>query len=123
MTEEIKVLSPVVQIVKDVEHGRVLILKEPWSFKTGKGVQYVVPEGFISDGASVPRFFWRLLSPCIDPITLGPSIEHDWRYENHIGTRAECDADYKDRLIENGYPRWKAYLTLLGVRIGGKSHY
>jgi len=85
-----------------------------------------VPEGFVSDGASVPRFFWRLLSPPIDPITLGPSIIHDWLYINakkyHL-TRKECDRWYYIALYRNGYPLWKCDLTYLGIRLLGWRHW
>ena len=123
MTEEKKILSPVFQFIEDDELGDVLILKEPWDFTTSKGEKYTIPIDYRSDGCSCPRFFWRILTPKIDPRTSGPSIVHDFRYENHIGTRAECDADYRDDLIANGFPRIKAYAVWLGVRIGGGSHY
>lgn len=81
-----------------------------------------VPCGFVSDGASVPRFFWRLLSPPLDPITLAPSIVHDWLYIHGAGmgfTRNECDIWYHEALFANGYPLWKCELTYAGIRIGG----
>lgn len=123
MEKEVKILSPIVQIEDSPDMGKVLVLVEPWTFKTLAGVEYTIPKGYTSDGMSCPRFFWRMLSPQLDFVTLGPSIEHDYRYENHIGTRKECDDDYYDRLVENGFPKWKAYLVWIGVRIGGGSHY
>lgn len=123
MSEEKTVLSPVFQFIVDPEMGDVLTLKEPWDFVTSKGEKYTIPVGYESEGMSIPRLFWRILSPRIDFRTAGPSIVHDFRYEFHIGTRAECDADYRDALIENGFPRIKAYAVWLGVRIGGGSHY
>ena len=123
MTEEKKVLSPVFQFVEDDEMGDILILKEPWDFITSKGEKYTIPVDYRSDGMSVSRLLWRLLSPRVDFRTAGPSIVHDFRYENHIGTRAECDADYRNDLIANGFPRIKAWAVWVGVRIGGGSHY
>lgn len=117
------ILSPSFRFIEDPEMGDVLILTEPWKFKTSKGEEYTIPVGYESDGMSVPRFFFRVLSARIDFRTTGPSIVHDFRYENHIGTRAECDADYRADLIANGFPRVKAYAVWLGVRIGGRSHY
>ena len=85
-----------------------------------------IPEGFLSDGASVPRLFWRLLSPPIDPVTIAPSLIHDYLYINgsRMGlTRAEVDSWYAYALHENGYPLWKCHLTYYGIRIGGASHW
>lgn len=88
--------------------------------------RFTAPVGFSSDGASVPRFLWRLLSPRIDPVTLAPSIAHDWLY-TQAGrrdlTRVECDTWYRDALILRGYPRWKATLTYIGVRLFGTRHW
>lgn len=123
MTKERTILSPAFRFIEDPEMGDVLILTEPWEFTTSKGEHYTIPAGYTSDGMSVPRFFYRVLSARVDPRTSGPSIVHDFRYENHIGTRAECDADYRSDLIANGFPRVKAYLVWTGVRIGGRSHY
>lgn len=86
----------------------------------------VVPEGYVSDGASVPRLLWRLLSPPIDPVTLAPSIVHDWLYDNGASlglTRIEADAWYADALHQHGYPAWKCLLTYAGTRLGGGSRW
>lgn len=88
--------------------------------------RFTVPCGFTSDGASVPRFFWRLLSPPIDPVTLAPSIIHDWLYTQggiRDLTRLECDRWYRNALIANGYPRWKANITYVGIRLFGWRHW
>ena len=87
------------------------------------GMMYVVPIGYASDGASVPRFLWRLLSPKIDPVTLRASVVHDFLYEWHLGTREEADYWYFWALVGAGYPHWKALLTLIGVRLFGGRHY
>ncbi len=105
------------------EDGNLVILAETPIRFTYQGVPYTVPADFRSDGASVPRFFWRLLSPPVDPKTLVPSIVHDYLYKNKIGTRKGADLWYRDALIENGYPRWKAELTYWGLRVGGASHW
>lgn len=84
---------------------------------------HTIPAGYRSDGASVPRFFWRILSPRIDPQTLDPSVEHDFNYQFGIGTRLEADRYYLMRLLECGYPVWKSILTYYAVRIFGGSHY
>ena len=71
MSEQIKkILSPVVQIVDDEEMGKVLILKEPWDFTLPSGEVITIPVGTRSDGESIPRFLWRVLSPQIDFVTL-----------------------------------------------------
>lgn len=82
-----------------------------------------VPAGYVSDGMSIPRLFWRLLSPPVDGRTLGPCIRHDWRYGAGEPSRAEADRLLREELIGNGYPRRKAWCVWLGVRIGGAKHF
>lgn len=60
----------------------------PFSFN---GKSYIVPKGFISDGASIPSIFWGLIAPCIDGRTLRASIIHDWLYSTGILSRADAD--------------------------------
>lgn len=110
------------QILFDKEHGTLLRTLEPVSFSIN-GKEYTVPVGFISDGMSIPRLYWRFLSPPINGVTLVPSIIHDWLYKNHICTRREADIWYYHALRFNGYPRWKAGLVFIGVRIGGYPHW
>lgn len=47
------------------EESTRIRLREPLHFECG-GDTHEVPTGFISDGMSIPRFFWRLLSPPVD---------------------------------------------------------
>ena len=96
---------------------------EPISFTGNDGQRHTIPAGYVSDGASVPRFFWRILSPSIDGRTLVSSIIHDYEYENGIGTRGGADYDYAVRLYENNYGLIKSSLTYIGVRVGGGSHW
>ncbi len=97
-------------------------LLEPLPFEYN-GVRYEIPAGFVSDGASVPRFFWRLVDPPITAATLVPSVKHDYIYrtKRKIMTRREADILYYNDLLANGYNRTKSRLTYVGVRIGGGS--
>lgn len=38
-----------------------------------------IPKGFVSDGGSIPRFFWRLFNP-LDGRYLRSYIQHDFIY-------------------------------------------
>ena len=126
--------NPAIRIYDAVdERGDLFELLEPLQFTMPPRPplwllvrRFAVPAGFKSDGASVPRFLWRLLSPRIDGVTLAPSIAHDWLY-TQAGkrdlTRPECDAWYCSALIARGYPRWKSWLTYFGVRLFGWRHW
>jgi len=110
------------QIADDEEMGKVIILVTPIKFEY-KGVGYEVPAGFASDGCSCPRFFWRMLSPALDFVTLIPSVIHDWFYETGLVSRKEADQLYYDMLVERGFGKIKSKLVYWGVRLGGSKHY
>jgi hypothetical protein len=110
------------KIYTDAKRGDVIVLVTSLKF-TFKGVEYIIPAGWESDGMSVPRCFWATLSPKINGKTLIPSLIHDFMYENHIGSRAEADAFYRENLIAKGFGRVKSYIVWMGVRIGGGSHW
>lgn len=86
-----------------------------------KGRSFVIPAGFESDGASVPRFFWRIVCPPTDPQAVRAGVAHDWIYRTQPEgwTREEADKMFYDLLVEDGMLRCRARLAYLGVRIGG----
>lgn len=88
------------------------------------GVTYLirVPDGFVTDFASVPRIplaFW--LFGGIGDYAAGV---HDWLYYTAEYPREVCDAIFREILIhvdDAGEPR--ANMMHLGVRIGGSKFY
>lgn len=50
-----------------------------------------VPEGFLTDFASIPSLLWPAIHPT-DPRILLPSLVHDRLYESHEVSRADADA-------------------------------
>ena len=104
------------------ERGNVIKTLEPLAFEA-YGKTFTIPAGYESSGYSCPRFLWGILSPAIDPNSLVASIIHDWLYENHVLTRAQADKYFRMKLIEDGFPWWKAELSYLGVRVFGGRHW
>lgn len=87
------------------------------------GIDAIMPAGFKSDGMSVPRFFWRFISPKIEGRTAGPSIIHDWLYASHRLTRKEADNWLRQALVNNGMTARKAAMVYYAVRVFGFSHW
>jgi len=81
---------------------------------------YVVPVGFETDFASVPRALWWFISPTDYP-ALRASLLHDYLYRVGSCTREWADRLFYQKLIEDGMPKWKAWLMYMAVRLfGGK---
>lgn len=78
---------------------------------------FVVPAGFITDFASVPRI------PIAYLLTGGTAhaaaVVHDFLYTNHEVPRAMADAVFREAIIASGGPSWRAWMMWAGVRIGG----
>lgn len=100
--------------------GDVLTLVEPLHI-AWRGRVLTVPEGFESDGASVPRILWGSVSPRVDPTTLRGAVAHDYLYRRHPAgwTRREADALFRTLVREDGLDARKAWKAWLGVRIFG----
>lgn len=74
----------------------------------------IIPRGFVTDLASVPRFFWRFLAPF--ELSIEAPLIHDFLYRHHILPRPCADAILLDLAIKNGVPKWKARIAWLAVR-------
>ena len=105
-----------IEVHKEDARGNVFRLLEPLETS-----DFVIPSGFESDGASVPRVLWRLIFPPIDPVALPAAVVHDYiyRHQPEGWTRSRADALFRRLLIDDGVARWRAWLAWLGVRIGG----
>lgn len=49
-----------------------------------KEVEFHIPKHFIVDGASIPRFFWRLVSHPLNPRYWVAFVVHDYLYGNSL---------------------------------------
>lgn len=88
------------------------------------GLPYTVETGFVTDGASIPRFLWRLCGHPMSTKRLPAAVFHDWLYDHPLTfTRADADAIYRDGLIALGFSRFKANLEYYALRLFGGSHY
>lgn len=98
--------------------GRIAILLEPVSWR---GI--LLPAGFMSDGASVPRVLWWFLPPWGDVSTVA-ALVHDFACDSLKAgapvpggaTRSGCDRLFRDALISTGVPAWRAWVCWSGVR-------
>lgn len=85
----------------------------------------IVPRGFICDGASVPRFFWRLFGHPYDRKHIRGGVRHDWGYTigGDEALRKAIDEQYREDLKADGQGFVLRWLEYFAVRLGGRSHY
>ena len=82
---------------------------------------FYIPRGFESDGASVPRFFWRLVFPKTDSNAATAGICHDWIYREQPAdwTRKEADKLFQSFLVMFGISVWRSVLAYIALRLFG----
>lgn len=93
-------------------------------FQVGNQIPIVVPAGTISEFASVPRFFQRIL-PKLD-VHRPAAIIHDYLYQRCGNlpngrnlNREQCDEVFLEAMTVLGVPKWKRQAMYWAVRSAG----
>ena len=110
-----------IRVHEEDERGNIItfvsaILTSWWD---GKKTRYIyIPAWFQSDGFSVPRFLWWLISPKIDQRTLRGAGSHDliYRTQPEGWTRKDADLMMYDFIRQDGMNWVSANLAYQGVR-------
>jgi hypothetical protein len=105
-----------------IDGSRVFELIERYRYRSSRG-EIVVPVGFRTDGATVPRIFWNVFSPIGG--YLGAAVVHDFLYSPHNMrfTRAECDLLFNEAMFNLGVGWLTRGLIYRAVRLGGGRHF
>jgi hypothetical protein len=83
-----------------------------------RGVRSItVPAGFVTDFASIPRVFWRLILPT--GTHREAAVLHDWLYFCGDRHRAVADAIFLEAMQSLGVPAWRRWAMYYAVRLGG----
>ena len=113
-----------IESAADLKNGKdYWMVKEDVMYEY-RGKSFVVPHGYITDGASVPRMFWTF-APSMDPDYLAAAIGHDYLYQHQIygsdsNARAWADAFFKSAMKHlGGMSGWRINLMYMAVRVGG----
>lgn len=104
-------------LLEKIGTRRIRLVKETEIF----GV--IIPKGNISDGASVPRPFWCLLSPFAEG--LRAAIIHDYRYTDPPEgmTKKDADIEFYHNLKYDGVNVVRRFFVYLAVRVFGKGSF
>jgi hypothetical protein len=81
----------------------------------------VVPKGFVTNFASVPRIpvVYEL---CGNTSSKAATI-HDYLYTSHETSRAVADAVLREASAATGVPLWRRAVMWAGVRVAGWTHW
>lgn len=81
----------------------------------------VVPRGFTTDLATIPRILWSIFPP--HDYYAKAAILHDYMYKNALGSKKEADLVFYEALGVLGMPKWQRKLFYWGVKLVGKGNY
>lgn len=107
-----------VSIHKANENGDIITLINRFGLRIKwNGREFVIPRYFESDGVSVPRFLWDFITPQVHPKTLRAALAHDYIYRTQPDgwTREDADRMFYDLMVEDGFPKIKAWIAYKGV--------
>jgi len=85
-------------------YGRGKIVLQPFAFFDEKHGLIEIPAGFVTDGASIPRFGWSIIgvSPFSSTVIYSAVI-HDWLYATNKISRREADKVFLRAMKSQGY--------------------
>ena len=96
-------------------------LTEEWAYRDAKGRLYVVPEGFETDGASIPAPFWAAVGHPYDPDYVCAAVLHDflWRKCKTWRQRTAANRLFREILQRQGTAsHWDRFALSTGVWLG-----
>ena len=105
----------------NIDDGKWLLCSPLRYVSTVARATFVVPAGFQTDLASVPRLpvvYWLCGGRANKPATL-----HDWLYSKGAIPRSVADAVFLEAMAVVRVPWLYRRLMWIGVRLGGASHY
>ena len=82
-----------------------------------------VPEGFVSDGASIHKLFWTITTSPFHPKIIRGAFIHDYLYRVHVVSREVADLKLKTVIISDGISKELAETIHSAVRVAGKRAY
>lgn len=105
-------------LVVEYLDGEKWAVRETFAYQHALGL-FLVPAGFVTDFATVPRFFWRIIPPTGQ---YGKAtVIHDYLYLTptyHV-TRAQADQVFLDAMADLGVPEFQRRMMYGLVRAFG----
>jgi Protein of unknown function (DUF1353) len=108
--------SPTFYIFVDMDYF-ALLSRVSWIPTAYQSEEVIVPKGFITDFASVPRLFWSMLPP------IGrygyAALFHDWVYWDQKLDRRQADRIFKETMEELSVSFYVVFVMYWAVRLFG----
>ena len=123
--------NPTVEI--HVDHNHIELFKP---YKPDDLCKFTIPAGFVSDGASIPRWLWSTIGSPFHPKFIPAALYHDYELSLHWSVavprssavyssarkdrKRAIDKEFRRLLLANGVSKSRAGLMYRAVRWFGK---
>ena len=88
------------------------------SYTTKKGIEHLVPKGFVTDGASIPKLFWSVVGSPFTGLYCPAALIDDYFYYTKSTSRWYADKIFLECMKDLGVSKWKRVSMWFAVRIG-----
>lgn len=100
-----------------LEHSRRKVkLLGSLSFCDKNGKIWTAPDGAVVDGASIPKFFWRVVGPPFVGLYRRASVIHDWYCISKSEPYTAVHKVFDEMMITDGVPDFKRKMMAYAVK-------
>jgi len=97
------------------------VVLAPLVYQPAQGSRIIVPRGFITDLASIPRALQNVFS--VNGLSRAPSVVHDYLYCIQDRERLQCDNILVEAMRSRGIDDITCDTFFYAVRAGGAAHW
>lgn len=109
------VKGPVIEMLA----GSRCVLKRDYRVTLENDAVLTIRRGYVFDGASIPRLFWRVAGHPFEMPLLVAATCHDALYSAELFARGECDRVFRELMRRTGIGRIKRNVVWMAVRAAG----
>lgn len=99
--------------------GRLMQLKEDFTFIDGNGLSWTAPSGTIVDGASIPRILWPIFGGPFEGLYRDASVVHDYYCDKKTRSWQSVHRMFHEACLTEGLDVATAKVMYAGVYAGG----
>lgn len=103
----------------DGELVELIMLKEPFGYTDSKGIDWDVPSGYISNGASIPKILWSVIGAPLSGPYRYAAVLHDYYCELQNRPWQQVHEMFFEASVNRGTDPEVAKVLYAGVLLGG----
>lgn len=118
--------APIIRLPITTLGEKESVLMEDWHIDNVCGLRFTIDAGFSTDGASIPRFLWRVCGHPLKAPRVYAATLHDYLYRHgwEIGVSREVADDCYYSLCRHfGIAAWRAGTEYYALRWFGAANY